>query len=260
MQIIFWLATSTVAALGYMNARKTIFQPLRTEVFKKQIEALSSALELFVGKGEAELAEDFDMRFGERANMYQMYDAYLKYAFKRKRPDDKLEYRPELCPAAWVHEDYLKLDLEDKAETTEEKAARKEKISEEGKPWEFKAGMVAIPRKYIEREAEFRAVLDNPVLPVVVADLIEQYLETARSYLGAVGPVLEECSNEMPDRYPALEDILRARFGWIENRLADHRRNNGVSLSDSANAVVHEIRTYFDSDNLLPKGKSRKRK
>ncbi|MFF8813319.1 hypothetical protein [Streptomyces pactum] len=260
MQIIFWLATSTVAALGYMNARKTIFQPLRTEIFKKQIEALSSALELFVGKGEEELAEDFDMRFGVRANIYQMYDAYLKYAFKRKRPDDKLEYRPELCPSAWVHEDYLKLDLEDKVEATEESGTRKKKTSEEGKPWEFRAGMIAVPRKYGEREAEFRAVLDNPVLPVVVADLIEQYLETVRSYLGAVGPVLEECSIEMPDRYPTLEDILRARFGWIDNRLAEYRCNNGISLSDSATAVVHEIRTYFDSDNLLPRGKSRKRK
>ncbi|MEU6918589.1 hypothetical protein [Streptomyces olindensis] len=256
VQIIFWLATSMVAVLGYINAKRTIFQPLRTEIFKKQIEALSSALELFVGKRSDELAEDFDMDFGEKANIFRMYDAYLEFAFGRRRPEELREYRPELCPTAWIHADYLSSYDADKEDWAEDSA--KVEFPAKPKDWEYKDGMISVPRKYTEKEADFRAVLENPLLPAKIADLIERHLEAAHEYLGAIGPVLEECAKEMPDRYPELDDFLKSKFDWIHNRLVEHRHNEGISLSVTAKAVVDEVREYFDSDNLLPVPRRRK--
>ncbi|MFJ4612193.1 hypothetical protein [Streptomyces griseus] len=235
-----------------MNARKTIFQPLRTEIFKKQIDALAAALELFVGKSHMDLGDDFDLKFAELANFSKMYDRYLLYAFKMRRPEESLEYRVELCPVSWVKEEYLMLNMADKATGSE---PAKLKVLDE---WAYEHYDISVPRKYLEREAEFRAVLDNPLLPTSIAALIEAYLDTMRQTLSAVAPVLEECAKEMPERYESLDDIKNVRFDWIQNRLNENRRESISSLSESAKVIVEEIRSYFDSDNLLPSGSKRK--
>ena len=50
VQIASWLILGTVAVLTYRKARQTILQPIRTEVFKLQLVAMTEIMRLFHGK------------------------------------------------------------------------------------------------------------------------------------------------------------------------------------------------------------------
>jgi hypothetical protein len=235
-----------VALLGYLNARKTIFQPLKVEIFKKQIEDLAKALELFVGKDWMALEEDFDFKFAVRANIAMMYDSYIEYAFQMERPRESREYRVELCPVSWMKTKYLEPLLDDKGGSVNRKAPKSPAS------WEYEHPGLSIPRKFVDREKEFQAVLESPLLPAKVALLIEEYVADVRDNLHVLDGVLEACAKEMPQRYPTLEDIRDVRFDWILDKLNRSRRDNAPNLEEKAKVIVNEIRAYFDSDNVFP--------
>lgn len=58
-QIVFWVTVSVVTVLTYRRARKTLLQPIRTEVFKLQVEEVKPLFKIVVGKGEVELRRYF---------------------------------------------------------------------------------------------------------------------------------------------------------------------------------------------------------
>lgn len=59
VQTAFYAVVATVTILTYMHARRTLFQPVRTEIFKEQLKELSQVLAPFVGKSEADLRNFF---------------------------------------------------------------------------------------------------------------------------------------------------------------------------------------------------------
>src|SRR5438128_11734785 len=55
----FFLVVGIITILTYRQAKKTILQPLKTEIFKQQIQLFTDLLKLFVGKDEIDLREQF---------------------------------------------------------------------------------------------------------------------------------------------------------------------------------------------------------
>ena len=53
IEALFYVSTGTVAVLTFLSARKTILQPMKTEVFKNQVEVFTSIMKLFNGKTES---------------------------------------------------------------------------------------------------------------------------------------------------------------------------------------------------------------
>ncbi|MFH9401594.1 hypothetical protein ACH4JS_17750 [Streptomyces sp. NPDC017638] len=243
-QIAFWLGTVTLAFLGYLGARKTLFQPLRTEIFKRQIDDLSEILQFFVGKGEVKLRDEFDFGLLEQANIEAMYDAYVYHAFKVKRRKEARAYRSELCPAGMIKaeiltEQYILVDghKEEPVEPPPEPAS-----------WTYKGGQVYLPKRYVKQEKRIRRLLESPFLPTPVASAIENYLEAVEKNAWLVDEVILQAANEMPEKYPSMEELKEAQFHWIYNRI--NSRYDKLELH--AKEIVRVIRDYFDSDNLLP--------
>ena len=108
---------------------------------------------------------------------------------------------------------------------------------------------VSIPRAFSDKEGEFRAVLDSPLLPRPIAVLLEKYLSIVEGdNITIIREVIVECAKEMPTNYPALDDIQRASYNWIRNRINDKFEK----LEPTAKMINEYVRKYFDSDNLLP--------
>ncbi|HZN99519.1 MAG TPA: hypothetical protein VFB61_17480, partial [Gemmatimonadales bacterium] len=60
--------------LTYRQARRTVLQPLRTEIFKKQLDGMTQVLQLFIGKAEHQLLDDFAFDELYSANIALLYD------------------------------------------------------------------------------------------------------------------------------------------------------------------------------------------
>jgi hypothetical protein len=241
VQIAFFLSTGIVALLSYITARKTIFQPLRVEIFKKQLEDLSLVLKIFVGKGTYDLFEDFAFYDLIDANIAKMYDAYASFAFDSRRPEEQLEYRHELCPSSMVLPEGLVALTGYRVEGVLAKPIKSEE-------WNYRNYEISLPRKFSENQSELQAVLDSPLLPRSIAAKLEDYLDVVEANASVVREVIDECAKDMPTKYPTPKHLQEASFGWIEHKILRDVKD----LEPLADSINNSVRSYFDTDALLP--------
>jgi hypothetical protein len=250
VQIAFFATTGIVAVLSYVTAKRTIFQPLRAEVFKKQIEDLGLVLKLFSGKGEYQLQEDFAFSTLIEANIAKMYDAYVNFAFGYSRPEEVLEYRHELCPSSMVLPEGLTAMVGYRVD--DDLPAKIPKPKE----WEYPNYEISLPRAFSVKQKEFEAVIDSPLLPRPIAKMLQDYLSAVDDNASTVREVIQECSKDMPSNYPTLNDIKQSSFGWIHHAIIDKR----MPLEPIAKSINEHARSYFDSDNLFSVNNTKRRK
>lgn len=248
VQIAFYASTATVAVLSYRTAKRTLFQPLRTEVFKNQVTDLSQVLKLFSGKKEVKLRDEFAFSALIRANTAKMFDSYALFAFDYERPKESREYRIELCPISLVDPAALRVDESFLRPDAQRSPVKPEK-------WDYKHTDISLPREYTDKHDEVQLILDSPLLPSPVGELLESYLEVINQNTIQIRDTIVECSKDMPDKYPTLEDLQRSRTSWVTNEVNRKFRH----LEPEANKINAYVRTYFDSDNLLPKRKDANR-
>lgn len=53
--IIFFITMSIIAILSYIQAKRTVFSPIKTETFKYQLQAFEKVIEHFQDKSEIDL-------------------------------------------------------------------------------------------------------------------------------------------------------------------------------------------------------------
>jgi hypothetical protein len=76
VQSIFLLGTLVLAVLTYRQALKTIFLPLRTEVFKEQIKVFGKIQEMLLSKTQLDLWTEFGLIDLVAVNCQAMVDTY----------------------------------------------------------------------------------------------------------------------------------------------------------------------------------------
>ena len=52
IQAMFFIVVGTVTVLTYLKAKRTLLQPIRTEIFKEQIKTFAELLGFFILKGD----------------------------------------------------------------------------------------------------------------------------------------------------------------------------------------------------------------
>jgi hypothetical protein len=266
VQIAFFAATGVLAVMSYATARKTIFQPLRVEIFKKQLESLSQILALFSGRGEVDLRDDFALDQLINVNIIRMYDDYAHFAFGVKQSRENRPYGPRLCPVSRFTKDQETgnvegLELNDnyidprkaiKRKGREEQAPDAPDGKEISEQWDYKNAEIHLPRAFVEKGEEFRRLIDDPLCPKSIVSLMEKYLEDIDNNITAVEKVILECAKEMPSHYPSIEDLEDSDSGWIVNKITGRWAN----LQPAAKLIIDTCRAYFGSDDLLSSRKS----
>lgn len=247
-QTLFFVVVGAVAVLTYRRARKTLLQPIRTEVFKQQVELLSRVLESLVGKDEMQLREDFGIPELFEANASKLYDDYDRIWFGTVIDAETRPYAASLCPMAVARMDRLKVGNTDtdprKARTTKQDGADRDPadIWKSYEVWEIR-----VPRKLVDKLAEIRRFAGSPLLPADLVGSLTEYMARAERNIHVLREVLAAAVPEMPARFPTKDDLNRAWFGRINNAYVKRFEH----FEPLAQEIAKLVRAHYDTDRVL---------
>lgn len=247
-QIAFFVTIGILSVLTYFKARKTLLQPIRTEIFKQQLREFTDILSLFGGKGETELREDFAFEKAFRANTCYLIDQYASLFFDLEIDGEKRPYRTEECPRGIIEREGLELldgyFADNGGKEQREKADPRTKAA----IWsEYRFKGIFIPRESAEMEDRLRRIIGSPLIPADCASLLKDYMSTVHRNLTILGDLLTECARELPVKYPTIESLKQAAPYWIHRTYMQRFEH----LDKKANEITEYLRGYFSVEKLM---------
>jgi len=246
-QVLFFIVVGVITILTYLKARRTLLQPIKTEVFKEQVKVFADVLRYFTGKGEVELCQDYAFDELCRANTCALLDEYAYLFFDVEIDLEKRPYGPKLCPQLIVHE--RRLSPRD-AHVIEDSPVHPERADPETKAaiWsDFTCDVVHIPARFVEANAAYSKLIDSPLLPAECVNQLVAYRDTVNQNVHLLGEVLTECAKELPKKCPNREIFAKATDDWIVSRFMKRFKD----LSPKAKAITDYVRKYYLTDELL---------
>lgn len=248
-QVLFFITVGTVTVLTYLKAKRTLLQPIRTEVFKEQLKVFADILTFFQGKGEVDLRDELDFDNLLSVNYIDLLDDYASIYFKleidrKQRPYNSSECSSSIVPITYVQKFFTPVDgyLN---ETSQEEGNKPEGKHVEWDDYEY--GVIHIPNKTRDRLKELDKIMDSPLIPKALLALLDKYKETVRNNMLLISTLLTECSQELPNQYPAIETLEKAGIGWVRFKY----NREFVCLEGNAKEITDYVRNYFDTDNLF---------
>lgn len=249
-EIIFFISIGVITFLTYRSAKKTILQPIKTEIFKVQIEVLTNILRFFAGKGEIELRNQFDFDNLIRVNAIQLLDDYAELFFDIEVEYQKQPYSNEHCRVKIVQEEFL--ELYNSPEMLSMKKKQKDIPSPDPRVkaaiWEkHKYSTIHLPNKHSEIVNEYKKILSSPLIPKECVSLLESYLERIDKNVLLINRTLTEVAKELPIKYPSMGTLEKASLAWISNAYME----KFLPLEPIASNIINFIREYWSTDELM---------
>jgi len=246
-QILFFSVIAVLTLLTYRRARKTLLQPIKTEVFKEQVKEFAEVLKYFSGKGEVALREELGFKELFNANSFALLDSYAELFFDIEFDVEKRPYRNELCPVAIIHEEDLEL-ADDYIIPEKDTNKSKPDPNTKASIWLSKKSFpLRIPRKMTESEEQIEKFIQSPLLPQKCIELIEEFHKQMHKNIMLLKDVLIECSKEMPQKYHNFEIMKKATTDWINAKYTDRFG----PLEPKAKKLIDFVRKYYLTDELL---------
>jgi len=246
-QVLFYVAVGTVAVLTYRRARVTVLQPIRTEVFKAQVEQLTRLLHYFVGKSSSELLDEFGLSKNAYGNVMKMAGAYGKVMFDLDPPGTPPWEGPDFPQGvaslrAWRASGFN----EDEHPSKPPERSPKDPAIRFSVWSRYIHDDLVLSDFYVEKLKELRDLLESPLMPSKCAILVEEFITAAKNNSIMIGITLTQSVSEFPEQYHTLEELVNANFLWITNRCIGKFED----LKPKAEEIVSYIRNYFDPDRL----------
>jgi hypothetical protein len=250
-QIAFWVVAATVTVLTYRHARRTVLQPIRTEVFKAQLQAMSGIMGMFLGERELSLRRAFGFQTLFNVNVCDLYDAYAANFFDVQFDRETRPYNSRDCPMHMRDSDSTTPE-ESKAHILEPQPPLAAAPAADGRVraarWaRYRHDHLYINRQYCEMQQRLTEILENPLLPLTLIDLLTKYRETAGRNQLVLLNLLDDAAKEMPEMYSSLQDLEKFSSDWLWNRYM----GNFEHLKPLGGEIVEFIRAYFAPDNLM---------
>lgn len=248
VNIIFFVAITIITILSYLKAKKTLLQPLRTEVFKEQLKVFSNILAIFNGKSEVDLREDANFEKFFLVNVSRLFDDYASLFFDVKFKRGERPYNIKDCPVEIVREEFLV--------SADEPYRKEQSKNEEEIPdprtkaaiWnKYKSPGIIFPRETITFQDEIDKLMESPLIPKNLLSLLETYRKTINDNFFAVEKVLNDVAQELPEKYKNLEILKKATFSWVSNKYNKEFKE----LKSQADKITEYLRQYYSVDNLL---------
>lgn len=262
VNILFFIIGSIVTVLSYLQARKTIFTPLKTEVFKLQLKSFEELLEYFNKSTSGRIDERFNYDKIVNLNTSIMFDDYASHFFSNEiklNPEKRKEKYKELIGGI-VSKSYMEKHFELADDPTDPVKKKTEQIDNPAliyAQWqEYDYGMVQYTKQYDDQLKIINAFLSNPVLPSKIKKLIEDFTKQVHTNLSFVGEVITDCAKEMPSKYPNVETLKKAQFSWVWNKF-NHKR---VLLDKLQDSILSYISDYLSIENIYHQKKSANRR
>ncbi|MEV5038851.1 hypothetical protein MRBLBA21_003752 [Peribacillus frigoritolerans] len=247
---LFWGVTGTVTVLAYLRAKKTILQPIKTEVFKEQIKEFSKELEIFNGKSEPELRDEFGFENMFIYNTLIMMDSYALLFFdlkidKKERPYGESEMaivkKEDVDKYFSINDGHIEEEIIDKEDNKPDPSTKHAVWSK------YDHALLSLPKEYSEMKKKFLKLQSNPLLPEKLITLLVEYEKVVMENMDILREIIIECSQEMPQKYSNVNTLMKATNSWVYSRY----NSRFINLSPKAEEITKYIRSYFQSDNLF---------
>lgn len=249
-QIFFFTTGGTVTLLTYLRAKKTLFLPIKTEVFKEQIKILSEILSFFRGKTESELRNDFAYEKLFAFNCMSLIDDYaivnleIDLDLSDRIYDDMSE-----CPTRILTKEFLsEFMLDGNTKNWQDFLSQISDESSDESPWKsYIYGDTKIPKETSDMREILRGIIDSPLIPKDLLLLLEDYQKSVDHNIFLIADVLTEVAQELPTIYPTPESLEDLMNTWIWQKYIERLE----PLENKAKLITDYLREYFSTDQLL---------
>lgn len=239
VNIAFFIVTGVLAFLSYLNAKKTLFSPIKTEVFKLQIKEFEIILDELRGYDEIKIMEKFDEERIIYLNSCEIIINFFKIELGMNiliPGFDANEYRGAIVFADEVE----KVDLIRSEKRENNKPKREE--------WENNScKIISFTKKFDKNFENIMKLSNTPVLPENISKIIKDIAETERRNLSIMMDVLSEFSKKLPDLIKDKNDIQIIDFKGLYNIYNEKR----IRVSPHVDAVKNEIKNYLKVEKII---------
>jgi hypothetical protein len=251
-QVAASLLLAGVALITLKRASATLLQPLRTEVFKVQLEELRDLLKLLARKGELDLREQ--MGFGElvEANAVRIHDLFFRDVYGVTINEHERPYSTEHCSLSVVHEDFLLPRTEGagpffRGQQLAVLTPRTGPSEDARSLWlNFRLDELRVPNKLSDSIDRLRGDMSSPLLPVLISQRLDELLKAINGNLSVLSEVLSSAGRTLPGKFNEPSPPKTMTVGWVK----DLYFSRLIALHPRAEAVVQAIREYLATDRL----------
>lgn len=250
VNILFWIIASVVAILTYYNAKKTIFSPIKTEVFKIQLVLLNNVLEVFQNKHEIDYINSISYDEILYCNCLHMIESYGKFFFKENCPEINnypkekiahIRYTQEAANKYLRHVGHIKEDLMSK-HSEQIDHAQPDTI------WnDYKHDILIIPNNHEEYMQKINQFINSPIMPDKIRKEIILFHNAAEENVLLIGEVISNYYKEMPKLYKTPHDLINFQDGVI-NRVFYSKI---IPLEPIAEKILNEVKNYLLVENIM---------
>ena len=249
--ILFFLVMGCIAILSYFQAKKTLFSPIRTEIFKIQMEEIKSVLAFFNKQSAADFDREFGIRETFEINSFRMHHAYIENFFSKELEPDK-EYIKRLGEMSYgaiisaknLREITAGSELGKTEEEEEEELSPAIKLAQ----WQkYELPAVEYSKGFHEKQEELKQLAASPLLPKELTDMLYEFHAAMNKNLFHMQEAITECAQQLPVKYPTAQDNIKFRPDWIWN-IYNRKKEETDEISAK---ILRFINSHLKIDELV---------
>lgn len=244
---------SIIGIYSYRQAKKTVFSPIKTEVFKYQLQAFEKIIEYFQNKSEVELFKDLDLEMIMEINTFNLYKDYVNLFIDNsikmnpKYIDKYTQLSTRIKLVKGTHFDYFE-DINYATDLDEKKTDDSETPSCKWNKKEYE--MIYYTDNYHEVIEKIKSFQNSPLVPLELKSLINAYINIADDCLKSLGSVIEEVGKDMPNTFPTHKELKNFNTYGMLNIYSKKR----PSLEPKAKEILTYINTYLNVEKVVEHG------
>lgn len=236
-QIAFWLVVGTLAVLTYLQARKTVFQPIKTEVFKLQLASLTNLSKHLYGLNDRQLYSYFGLDRMLHENAWLALDEYAESVLGAVSPrllsGEKIETSSRDLDALW------------RDSTPEERLQRPRLGGTDLDSFECD-GVIFASDSYMDNLRSLELSAADPLIPSDIQAAVQDFVSRLDNSLELIPTVIRDCSEFIADNYGSIESLNKANVNEFSFRWERKR----IPLEPAAQKIITLIRERYRPDRV----------
>jgi len=261
INVIFLIIIAIFTILAYRSAKKTILDPMKSEILQTIHNKLVDILYMFNNKNDYDLKNEMSLSDLIMINNFKLKDMYAAFIFDNKfyklMKFDNLIYNKANCPTSKNfgnieltnnHIILIELCLEDNSPYYFEYNLSME---ERKKIWEDHFSNyinLSIPQNYSSYEIKLNSIISSPYTPDNIKNTIEEYKTLINSNLNIISEELKYFAQEL-SKNDTLIDIFNTSISYsnISNKLEslENKASEAISIINKIIKKAFDINDYI---------------
>ncbi len=253
--IVFFTVVTVITILSYLQARKTLFAPIRTETFKLQLKTFEEILLYFQNKSESDYLKAFDLDQIVSLNTLQMADGYILNFFpdKIKIDKDARSKTMSVLTGGIVRQEHMEkyfesADAENPVVNVSEQEKKIDNPAIVLAKWQrYEHPIIGFSQQYQDQMQELKRLASSPLLPKPLRECIGDFSKIDHENLLLVGSVVVDCAKHMPEHFLTAADMKKFNTSWVWNEF-NHKRKH---FEPAATEVLDYMNTYLKVEQIM---------